>query len=364
MLQTIDQLPTDDFRHVLVVRGWDDHQAMNDRAIGRNVRIVRQPRRGRDRLWSRRLASILRRESVDVLHVRGLSMLLDSVLAAGLCGDVAVAFSFHGFERPDFRLGGLRRRLYSAAVARCDDRWAVSSAAAEAIAARLHLVPEKFGVLTNSVDSRRYLPAGCRSEVRRRLGLPHDRTVILSVGNLKPVKGHDVLLEALRRCPAEAAGITLVLVGGDYLDGTLQEWANRHLPLHDVRFVGEQADPLAWYQAADMFVLPSRWEGMSNALLEAMACGLPVIATAVGGSLDVVDHGHTGLLVTPDSPVELAEAIRRLMTDEAESAALAAAGRALVQNHFAAPVAAKRYAQRYTRLARRARARRRSISRN
>jgi glycosyltransferase involved in cell wall biosynthesis len=364
LLQTIDRLPPDDFRHVLVVRGWNDDQALSDRDIGENVRIVRQPARRRDRLWSGRLASILRRESVDVLHVRGLSMLLDSVLAAGLCGDVAVAFSFHGFEQSGFRLGSLRRRLYRAAVTRCDERWAVSSAAAEAIAGMLHLAPEQFGILPNSVDPRRYLPAGCRSEVRRRLGLPHDRTVILSVGNLKPVKGHEVLLGAMRRCHGEAAGITLVLVGGDYLDGTLQQWAGRHLPHHDVRFVGEQADTVPWYQAADMFVLPSRWEGMSNALLEAMSCGLPVIATAVGGNLDLVDHGHTGLLVTPDSPEELAQAIRRLMTNEAESAALAAAGRALVENHFTAPIAAQRYAQRYTRLARRARAGRGSILRN
>jgi len=323
-------------------------------ALGCNVEVIRQQRGGRDRFWAVRLALILRRRRVDVLHVRGLSMLVDSVLAARLAGGVKLAFSFHGFESPTAngrRWGRLRAAAYRAAARRCDDRWAVGGAAAAAVARELRMSPDEFGVLPNGVDTRRYAPAADRNAVRRRLGLPPDRLVVLSVGNLKPIKGHDVLLEAVARPGADAPRWCVVLVGEDHRSGELQRYAARQMPGADVRFVGPQDDPLPWYQAADAFVLPSRWEGMSNALLEAMACGLPVVATAVGGNIDVVESGRTGLLVGPDNAVELALALRLLMKDEDLRSALGTAARRHVVEHLGAPVAAAAHEQRYAALA-------------
>lgn len=357
LLQTISHLPYEKFRHVLVVRGCDEDGMIGDQACDDNVTVIRQQARKKERLWPVRLASILRDHSVDVLHVRGMTMLMDALVAARIRGDTAVAFSFHGIERAGAGFGPMRRRMYRAAVARCDDRWAVSPAAAKAIASELRMAPDQFGVLPNGVDTGLYVPAGCPAEIRRRLNLPKDRTVVLTVGNLKPIKGHDVLLEAIRQLRGDTDQLTVVLVGGDYLDGALQRWAAEHLPDADIRFVGRQGDTLPWYQAADLFVLPSRWEGMSNALLEAMSCGLPVISTSIGGNQDVIDHGRTGLLVAPGSPVELGLAIRRLMKDEVCRDALARAARRHVQNEYAASIAAARYERRVTRLVRQGRSR-------
>ncbi|MBN2561839.1 MAG: glycosyltransferase family 4 protein [Phycisphaerae bacterium] len=396
LLQTVENLPRDRFRHVLVVRGHGRGNTVGDRVFGENVEAVQLSNPGKDRLWSVRLASILREHAVDVLHVRGLTMLVDSLLAARMCADVRVAFSFHGFETPGRKplqdcdtgvspvasqsqncdtgvppvdapapperrchggfevgyqgFGLIRRRMYRAAALRCDDRWAVSRAAAEAIARELRMKPGQFGVLPNGVDTQRYVPAACRSAVRRGLNLPDDQTIILSVGNLKLIKGHDILLQALHQLRGDMGRATAIFAGGDYLGGALRRWAGDHMPGADIRFVSEQCDTLPWYQAADLFVLPSLWEGMSNALLEAMSCGVPVIATAVGGNLEVIDHGRTGLLVAPDNAVELGLAIRRLMRDETYRAALASAGRMCVQDEFAAPLAAARYEGRYARL--------------
>jgi glycosyltransferase involved in cell wall biosynthesis len=227
----------------------------------------------------------------------------------------------------------------------------VSGRAAKEIARELNMEPEEFQVLPNGVDTGRYTPSGDRGEVRRRLGLPLDRRIILNVGNLKPVKGHDILLEAMGRMNGGAANVTLVVVGQDYRNGALQEWAASRLSHCDIRFVGRQDDVLPWYQAADLFVLPSQSEGMSNALLEAMACGLPVIATEVGGNGDVVQHGRTGLLIQPDCPQQLADVITAVLADEARRAAWGEAARRHVERCFNITHTREEYAQRYTALA-------------
>ena len=351
LLQVIDRLPSDRFRHVLVVRGWDKTSAAIVDSLPPNVIVERQSSRGRERFWALELAYILRQHRAQAVHVRGLSMLLDSLLAARLCVGVKVAFSFHGFENTRRQFGLLRRRLYRAAIGRCDDCWAVSRSAAEAIAAEMGLSVSRVGVLINGVDTQRYRPADDRAGIRRRLGLPGDGLIVLSVGNLKPVKGHDVLLHAIRNLGWDVDRAVFVLVGGDYLNGDLQRWAARRATGRDIRFVGERADALPWYQAADIFVLPSRWEGLSNALLEAMSCGLPVIATAVGGNGDVIEHGRTGLLVRPDEPGELCEAMRRLMGEPRLRIMLADAGRREVQTRFSIERTVAEYARRYQDLA-------------
>ncbi|MFH1417988.1 MAG: glycosyltransferase family 4 protein [Planctomycetota bacterium] len=352
LLEVLRRLDRRRFRHVLVVRGWNAESDAACRDLGENVSLVRQPARKRDRFWSLNLASILREHAADLLHVRGMSMLLDSLLAARMCRGVSVAFSFHGFEDIDKPYGGIRRRLYRAALARCDARWAVGSSAAASIAKRLKLPPGSFDVVANGVDTDRFSPSDDRATIRRRLELPADRFIVLTVGNLKPIKGHDVLLKAVRKLGADADRMTFVLVGRDYAEGKLRRRADTHLRGRDIRFVGEQQDVLPYYQAADAFVLPSLWEGLSNALLEAMSCGLPAVATAVGGNRDLIEDGRTGLLVEPNATNQLAAAIRSLIADEANRATMAEAGRQEVLARFSLSKMIDAYAARYAALAR------------
>jgi glycosyltransferase involved in cell wall biosynthesis len=351
MLQIIGRLPPDRFVHVLAARGWEDNAWVDPAGLGPNVRLVADRASGRDRRWALRLAAILREHDVDVLHIRGFSMLLDALASARLARGVAVAFSFHGFEEPGHRFSWLRKRLYRTAVLRCDDRWAVSRAAADAVAAKLGLAAERFGVLTNGADVHRYEPALDAGAVRRRLGLPEDRLLVLSVGNLKAIKGHDALLEAFRQLGEDADRATLIIVGRDYLDGELRRWADRHLAGRDVRFIGEQTDVLPWYQAADLFVLPSRWEGMSNALLEAMSCGLAVVATDVGGNREAVRHERSGFLVPANAPDQLASAMRRLLRDASLRRTFGRTARRSIVADHSIELTIKRYAGRYEALA-------------
>lgn len=351
MLQILNRLPPETFHHRIVVRSASRPMLQEPAGPAGHIRIVSGGTGSRNRQWAWNLAGILREQAVDVLHVRGLTMLPDAVLAARLAGFIPVAFSFHGFESYPPRLGWIRKRLYRIAVRACAVRWAVGPSAARALAETLGLSSGEVEVIPNGVDGEIFQPPADRDRIRLRLGLPADRLVLLCVGNLKPVKGHEVLLKAMSEPETAPRPLTLVFVGEDFQGGGLQRLAEG-LPRHlDPRFVGRQDDPLPWYQAADLFVLPSQWEGMSNALLEAMACGLPVIATRVGGNTDLVNHEQTGLLAPPENPPALAQAIARLSGDDTLRRRLGAAARAHVLRYHNLRRTAEQYGQQYARLA-------------
>lgn len=218
----------------------------------------------------------------------------------------------------------LHRRIYA-----CMD---VVVAVSEDIADKLeaHGVSRaKIRVVPNGVD-RRFHP-GDRAALRRRLDLPAAEFIVVFVGLLVPVKGLDVLIEALARLGGEKP--LCVLVGDGPLRLDLQRQAER-LGIGDrLRLVGRQSsqDIPDWMVAADMLVLPSRSEGRPNVVLEAQACGIPVVATAVGGTPELVRNGVTGLLVDVDDAEGLALAIDRVRSDGAMRDHIVRAGREQAQ---------------------------------
>jgi len=167
--------------------------------------------------------------------------------------------------------------------------------------------------LPNGVDIARFRPEQrdeSRAALRERMRLPADRLLVLFVGRFDAQKGLFELLDAWKQLAFENA--TLLLVGGsEWSPLEFLKLGGKHVELRG--FTREIGD---YYRAADIFVLPSHAEGMSNALLEAMASGLAVISTRVGAAEEMVQHEQNGLLVTPGNVDELAEALARLVTDE------------------------------------------------
>ena len=185
---------------------------------------------------------------------------------------------------------------------------------------------KKIRVVANGVD-RRFQP-GDRAEARRRFELPATECIALFVGLLVPVKGLEVLLEAVAGLDGEKP--LCLLVGEGPLQPELERVANARGIADRLRFVGRRpSDEIpAWMAAADMLVLPSYSEGRPNVVLEAQACGLPVVATRVGGTPELVRDGATGLLVASGDAQGLAAAVGRLQRDEALRQTLGQAGRA------------------------------------
>jgi teichuronic acid biosynthesis glycosyltransferase TuaC len=205
------------------------------------------------------------------------------------------------------------RRLMQWAAARACASIGVSASLVDVLR-RWGIDPARLHVMRNGVDLSLFHPTS-RDEARQRLGLG-GHPLLLAVGNLVDVKGHDLVLDAMPQMLARHPHAQLVVVG----DGPDRERLQRQaafLNLAPGRVTFERAvgqDELVhWYNAADLLVLASRSEGCANVLLEAMACGTPVVATDVGGSRELVNDAAAGLLVARREPDVLAQAMLELL---------------------------------------------------
>ena len=205
---------------------------------------------------------------------------------------------------------------------------AVSAATARAMSRNQGLRLARIRVIPNGVSAPPAVPEPEIEEARRQCGLARGRTVIGSVGRLSPVKGYERLLEAMAPICGEAGSpVTLLLVGEGPERSYLQSLAREFGILEHVVFAGFQREPRRFLSLMSFFVLPSRSEGLSVALLEAMAAGVPVLATKVGENSAILDHGECGTLL-PDEEVLWPEIILQHLSPEGRAAARARAGRA------------------------------------
>ncbi len=233
-----------------------------------------------------------------------------------------VRLATYEFHRPQLRFA-LRAAARVLAVSDSLKRAAVG----------LGIPPEKIRVIPNGVDPARFYPMD-RADARRALGLAADRTILLSVGGLNEGKGHHrivgVLPGLLRRHP----DLLYVVVGGERRGDGYREILERRIAEAGVDghvvLAGERphAEVPCWLAAADLFCLATRSEGWANVLLEALACGRPVVATAVGGNPEIVTSDRLGILVPPGDDAALAQAIHEALGRRWDEAAMVAHARA------------------------------------
>ena len=223
---------------------------------------------------------------------------------------------------------------------------AVSSATRDHLLQNWQVPKRRVVTVHNGVETDRPY-AIAREEARARLGVPDRSLVAVTVARMVPAKDHRTLLHAAgvlcRHCPE----MLLLLVGDGKLEAELRQLA-RDLGLDgSVRFLGARNDVEDILPAADVFVLPSLTEGLSMSTMEAMAAGLPVVATAVGGNPQLVQDGETGRLVPPGDAAALASAVRSVIADRPYARRLGAAGRERVREHFSTAIMAQQYAALY-----------------
>lgn len=214
-------------------------------------------------------------------------------------------------------------------IARRADAFIVLTTAGQRELVLAGMRPERCYVVPNGIEVERF-----RTVTRRPPTTGAQR--LISVARLVHQKGLDVLIQALPRIRAAIGNVTLAVLGDGPERDRLTTLAT-HLGIGEsVRFEGVVPDVAPHLAAADAFVLPSRFEGLPLALLEAMAAGVPVIATAVDGNTDVVSHGINGLLVPPDDPTRLADAVTRVLADPDEAERIGAHARQTVQKRYSA----------------------------
>jgi sugar transferase (PEP-CTERM/EpsH1 system associated) len=277
--------------------------------------IALAERPGSPKLNTLRMARVFRAWRPDVVHTRNWTC-IDAVLGARLAGVPVVIHGEHGREAgdPEGR-NALRRRVRRLLAPLVTEFVAVSRDLARWLVEDVGVPAAKVTQIYNGVDTEAFSPAD-KEAARRTLGIRDGAVVIGTVGRLDPVKDHRGLLEAFGRI-ARHPQAQLVVVGDGPCRAELEQ-VGRRLGLDGrVLMLGERQDVARILRALDVFALPSLGEGISNALLEAMASGLPVIATRVGGNPELVDHGVTGTLVSPRSAEALAAAFDRYLLDPA-----------------------------------------------
>jgi len=279
-------------------------------------------------IWA--ISRAVRRQRPEILHTHGWGTLVEGLLAGRLARVPAVVHGEHGTLQ-------LRSRQVAAqrwAWRRADGLLSVSSRLAERMSQEIGIPRERIHVIRNGVHFGRF--AGPRvNAARASFGLPGESGLVLgAVGRLVDVKDHANLIDAVAVLRQRGRDVMAVIAGdGPLRAALLAQIARLGLERH-VRLLGHRADVEAVFAGIDVFVQPSKSEGMSNTILEAMASGLPAIATHVGGADEMVIDGETGILVPPADSGQLANAIDRLLPNKALRHAMGSAARVRARDEF------------------------------
>ena len=275
---------------------------------------------------------LARATRAQIVHSHGKGAGLYGRIAARLTGAAAL-HTFHGIHHAAY---GRAYLVLERALAGWS-RALIHVSASQAHEARgLGLAPPgRTHVIVNGVDGERVRALGARGDFTRAgLGLRADAPVLLTVARFDPIKGLDLLLRAVPFLAARVPGVQLLVVGDGPLRERLRALAREVGAGDHVVFAGAIPDAARVLPLGDLYVSASRGEGLPLALLEAMAAGLAVVATAVPGHTDVVEDGVTGALVPADDPEALAAAAAALVLDRPRRQSMGRAGRARVAERF------------------------------
>jgi len=296
-----------------------------------------------------RLTSLLRRERVDVAHAYLFHPNLLTPIAGRLAGVPAVVASKRSLDRYPSRLPRWACQLGN----RLADRVMINAdAIGRFVAAEEACSREKMVLIPNGVREEALATPIDPDIKRRELGLPAGALVVGAVSRLAWKKAIAHLVQATPRIVEALPQAHVVIAGDGPLRAELEGEAAALGVADRVRFLGSREDSIELMAAFDVFVLPSVVEGMSNALIEAMAVGRPVVATDVGGNSEVVADGETGFLVPPSAPDQLAAAIVKLLGAPEMAAEMGAAGRRRVIEHYRVDVMTRRIEAMYDALLR------------
>lgn len=295
--------------------------------------------------WStiRRLAQLFRQEHVQIVHTHNPAPHFHGVLAAVLAGVRVRVHTKHGRNSPDIK----RRVLLYRVLSWFTNAVVTVSDAARDIALHVEKVnPAKVHRIWNGIDPARYVPAS-----------PSHTPVIGTVARLCSDKDQATMLQAFALVLKQVPAARLAIVGDGPLRDDLHAEARRLGITGQVDFRGARDDIPALLPGFTLFTLSSITEGIPMAVLEAMACGVPIVATDVGGCRQIVQPPECGLIVPPRDPAALANAYLELLRDPSRREKMGEAGRQRVIRHFSLETMTREYANLYEELMQRSAAR-------
>jgi len=302
-------------------------------------------RRGNDVRMVGQLLRVIRAFRPTVIHTRNWATYLEGAAAAVMSSTPVLIHGEHGTPSP----GRWRHKWAYRLLAR---RTRVVVTVSEALARLYHDTCQswaaKVRTIHNGVDEQRYVPPAEPAAAKAAIGLSPASLVVGSVGRLEPVKGFDVLVHALGRIAKDVPNALLLLVGEGSERANLEATARQLGMTGRVRFVGHHSNVVPYYQAMDVYVNSSHSEGISNGILEALACGVPVVGTAVAGNPEILRHaGMGGTLVPANDAEALAAALTLILHDVEGRPRRREAAQQTIREHFSLNQMIRQYEQLY-----------------
>jgi sugar transferase (PEP-CTERM/EpsH1 system associated) len=318
VLNLINQLDWQVYQHWLCCVTSSGRMAM--RLQRNDVAIIELGKTQRNHWFTGvRLGALFRKIKPDIVHTRNWGA-MDGILGARLARVPIVIHSEHGWTIGDVNGNNLKRARIRRILFRLADRIVtVSMQQRDWLTCQIGIKPFRITTICNGVDLTRFHRGARNDDVRKRWGFTEKEFVLGTVGRLDPIKNQANLIRAFGRLATKYPHIRLIIAGRGPCESELNQLVASLGLTGKCRLSGETDDVPKILAAMDLFVLPSISEGISNTILEAMASGLPVVATAVGGNQELVKDRETGLLLSGFAPDDLCPALDFYISRPAEA---------------------------------------------
>ncbi len=281
-----------------------------------------------------RLARLLHREKFEIVHSHMFWSSLFASPIAWACGVPVIVETLHGTEA--WRTGWKAKCNIDRVITRFVSKYiAVSASDALFLARKKHVPTDRIALIHNGIDLHRFsVTQNARKAIRERLGFTEEDQVLIMVARFHPGKGHAVLLTAMRHLLSVYPKLKLICLGEGDGETEIRRLCDELDLTKYVTLTGYQPNVPEWLKAADINVLPSFYEGFPLTILEAMASGLPTVASKVGGIPEAIEDGVSGLLVPPGSAEKLADALSFLLGEVEARAWMGEAACVRVSRYF------------------------------
>lgn len=339
------------FLHVIV--SFTEVGAFGEEAQRLGFRVLSLNKKmGNDFSLPFRIAKLISTYGVRVIHARGWATLVEAALASRLARVRGSIYAFHGRTYDDLQGRSIKRQMIQSFFVRAYDRIVtLNSLMKREFSRECRLSEDKIDVIANGIELDRFSPSSNRSALREAHGIPLDRFVIGNVGRLDPVKNHETLLRAVYGLKQRGRRPYLVIVGEGQSRAALESLIASLDLADDVRLSGFSKRIPELLNCMDLYVQSSLYEGSSHTLVEAMACGLPVVATDVGGTADLFEDGREGFRFKPRDENALLELIAKIQDDPQLRRTMGYHARDRALKLFSVEMMVKRYEQIYHELA-------------